>query len=141
MSYTKDQNDALVALALKLSALNIRGTLSHIEAGPIVTTYYFNLGADIPIARVLKAEEDLALAVGAPSVLITRKGAQIAIAIPNKTKETVSFDKSLHNLFVCNSRLPIMLGNNTRGLDCAIDLAESPHILIAGSTGAGKSVL
>ncbi len=141
MSYTKDQNDALVALALKLSALNIRGTLSHIEAGPIVTTYYFNLGADIPIARVLKAEEDLALAVGAPSVLITRKGAQIAIAIPNKVRGVVSYDKCLHSIMQDSKQLlPVMLGVDVKGTERSIDLVESPHILIAGSTGAGKSV-
>jgi DNA segregation ATPase FtsK/SpoIIIE, S-DNA-T family len=141
MSYTPEQNDSLVALALKLSALNIRGTLDRLEAGPIVTTYYFNLGADIPIARVLKAEEDLALAVGAPSVLITRKGAQIAIAIPNRTKETISFDSCLHNLFSTTHRLPVILGANTRGQYTSLDLTDSPHILVAGSTGAGKSVL
>src|ERR1700690_4376526 len=130
MSYTPEQNDSLVALALKLSALNIRGTLSHIEAGPIVTTYYFNLGADIPIARVLKAEEDLALAVGAPSVLITRKGAQIAIAIPNKAKTTVSYDACLHSVMQSGDKiLPIILGANTKGEFKTIDLVESPHIL------------
>src|SRR5271163_4236541 len=108
-------------LAMKLSALRINCKFSHLEAGPIVTTYYLHLGADVPIAKILKSEEDMALAVGAPSVLITRKGAQIAIAIPNKTKDTVSFDGSLHNLFISTGNLPIMLGCNTRGLECSID--------------------
>src|ERR1700690_2534553 len=116
MSYTPEQNDSLVALALKLSALNIRGTLDRLEAGPIVTTYYFNLGADIPIARGLKAEEDLALAVGAPRVLITRKGAQIAIAIPNKDRTQVLYDTCLHEIMQgCTDTLPIMLGLDTKG--------------------------
>src|SRR5271167_3041815 len=138
---TPEQQQVVMNLAMKLTALRINCKFSHLEAGPIVTTYYLHLGADVPIAKILKSEEDMALAVGAPSVLITRKGAQIAIAIPNKHKETVNFDKSLHNLFASNSSLPILLGVDAKGGESFLDLAESPHILIAGSTGAGKSVL
>ena len=141
MNLTEEQARTFALLSLKLGALNIRGTLDSVETGPIVSTYYMNLGADIPISKILKAEEDLALAVGAPSLLVSRIGGKIAIAIPNKTKSTISFDLCLHHLFICNSKLPIMLGVNTRGLANSIDLTESPHILIAGSTGAGKSVL
>ena len=145
MNITDEQARIFANLSLKLGALNIRGTLDNVEAGPIVSTYYMTLGADIPIAKILKAEEDLALAVGAPSVLISRLGAQIAIAIPNKSKIEVSFDKSLHSIFMDNAsskfKLPVLLGESTKGIPTAIDLADSPHILIAGSTGAGKSVL
>lgn len=138
---TPEQVETLRALALKMSALRITGTFLALESGPIVSTYYFTLGAKIPIAKIMKAEEDLALAVGAPSVLISRLGAKIAIAIPNKAKATVDFDVCLHKLFSCDSRLPVMLGVDTRGNSASIDLADSPHILMAGSTGAGKSVL
>jgi len=139
---TSEQATTFGALAIKLAALRITGSLSHVEAGPIVSTYYLNLGSDIPIAKILKAEEDLALAVGAPSVLITRLGAQIAIAIPNKTKTVVSFDSCLHNIMQGSRQiLPIMLGVDTKGNPHTLDLIESPHILMAGSTGAGKSVL
>jgi DNA segregation ATPase FtsK/SpoIIIE, S-DNA-T family len=141
MSITDDQAKVFANLSIKLAALNIRGTLDKVEAGPIVSTYYMTLAADIPIAKILKAEEDLALAVGAPSVLITRLGTQIAIAIPNKTKDTISFDMCLHQLFKEKHKLGIMLGVDTRGKPTSIDLADSPHILIAGSTGAGKSIL
>jgi S-DNA-T family DNA segregation ATPase FtsK/SpoIIIE len=136
-----EQARVILALSAKLGALNIRGTLANIEAGPIVTTYYFNLAADIPIAKVMKAEEDLALAVGVAAVLISRTGGKIAIAIPNKHKELVSYDSCLHTLMHSDFRLPIMLGVNTNGEPALIDLIDSPHILIAGSTGAGKSVL
>lgn len=139
--YTPEQATTIMNLALKLSALKIISTFSHLESGPVVTTYYMKLDAGVPIAKILKAEEDLALAVGAPSVLITRLGAQIAIAIPNKLKTIVDFDKSLHALFSSKYRLPILLGVDTKGQDQSIDLTESPHILIAGSTGSGKSVL
>ena len=145
MPLTQEQATVFSQLALKLSALHINASFESAEAGPIVTTYYMRLGADVPIAKIMRAEEDLALAVGAPSVLITRKGASIAIAIPNKEKSIVSFDKCLHNLLAWSDkdkwRLPIILGENTKGIPSYIELTESPHILIAGSTGAGKSVL
>ena len=142
MELTKDQAETLANILLKLGALNISATPTIVEAGPIVSTYYFKLGADVPIAKILKAEEDLALAVGAPSVLITRSGGQIAIAIPNSIKEEVSYDRCLHELMcLSNCNLPIMLGVDTRGKPKFLELTDCPHTLIAGSTGGGKSVL
>src|ERR1700692_933933 len=139
---TPEQQQTVMNLAMKLTALRINCKFSHLESGPIVTTYYLHLGADVPIAKILKSEEDMALAVGAPSVLITRKGAQIAIAIPNKEKSLVSYDQCLHSIMQDTKQmLPVMLGVDVRGTERSIDLVESPHILIAGSTGAGKSVL
>lgn len=140
--YTPEQATTIMNLALKLSALKITSTFSHLESGPVVTTYYMKLDAGVPIAKILKAEEDLALAVGAPTVLITRLGAQIAIAIPNKSKSIVDFDLCLHSIMENpRHKLPVMLGVDTKGRAMSIGLEESPHILIAGSTGAGKSVL
>lgn len=142
MPLNQEQATVFSQLALKLSALRINIAFESAESGPIVTTYYMRLGADVPIAKIMRAEEDLALAVGAPSVLITRKGASIAIAIPNKERTVVSYDSCLHSLMRdTNCNLPIMLGVDTKGIEKHIDLIDSPHILIAGSTGAGKSVL
>lgn len=141
MTFTPEQIQVIASLSLKLSALKITASPLRVEAGPIVTTYYYQLGSDIPIVKILKAEEDLALAVGAPSVLISRIGADIAIAIPNKIKTTVDYDKCLHSMFLENNyKLPVILGVSTRGIYQGLDLTKSPHILIAGSTGAGKSV-
>lgn len=132
-------------LVLKLGGLGIKAAFSKVEEGPIVTTYYYRLAHDFPIARILKAEEDVALGCGVDSVLISREGGEIAIAIPNKHKTTVSFDSCLHSLFTdpkySSFKLPIILGVNTRGNPAVLDLWDAPHILIAGSTGAGKSVL
>lgn len=142
MTLTNEQASIIALLALKLGALRISADIQKVEPGPIVTTYYYNLGADVPISKILKAEEDLALAVGAPSVLISRHGGSIAIAIPNKEKSIVDYDKCLHSIMqATNHKLPIMLGVDTRGIAQSLDLTESPHILIAGSTGGGKSVL
>lgn len=138
---TPDQQTTIGGLAIKLAALSIATKFLRLQPGPIVTTYYFELSASTPIAKIMKAEEDLALAVHAPSVLITRLGGEIAIAIPNKQKEIVSYDNVLHSLMHSNHKLPIMVGVDTQGIPASIDLTESPHILIAGSTGGGKSVL
>jgi S-DNA-T family DNA segregation ATPase FtsK/SpoIIIE len=142
MELTPDQASTISLLIKKLGALNINGAFKSVESGPIVSTYYFTLGADVPIAKILKAEEDLALAVGAPSVLVSRIGGQIAIAIPNKEKSIVSYDLCVHKLLTTSKyKLPIMLGVDTRGNPATIDLTDCPHMLIAGSTGGGKSVL
>ena len=141
MQATPEQLQTIHSMLLKLGALKITTAFTHFDPGPIVTTYYFTLDASIPIAKIMKAEEDIALAVGAPSVLISRLGAQIAIAIPNKEKTIVSYDKCLHWLFSSNAKLPIILGVDTKGNPASIDLTESPHVLMAGSTGGGKSVL
>lgn len=137
---TEEQAATFARLSMKLGALNIRGILNNLEVGPIVSTYYLTLDVDIPIAKIMKAEEDMALAVGAPSVLITRKEGEIAIAIPNKDKQIVNFDLCIHELYKSKHHLPFMLGVNTRGNPVSMDLVDSPHVLIAGSTGAGKSV-
>lgn len=142
MQPTPEQLQTISSLILKLGALRITTQFDHFDSGPIVTTYYFSLAADIPVAKILRAEEDLALAVGAPSVLVSRLGAQIAIAIPNKEKAIVDYDKCLHSLMLdTNCKLPIILGVDTKGNPVHLDLVESPHILMAGSTGGGKSVL
>lgn len=141
MENTPEQIQTIAFLVMKLGALNIRTNFSHFDTGPIVTTYYFSLHASIPVAKILKAEEDLALAVGAPSVLISRLGDKIAIAIPNKTKQVVDYDRCLHSLMLTSHKLPIILGVDVTGIPQSCDLTLSPHILIAGSTGGGKSVL
>lgn len=139
---TTEQGVIFAQIAIKLKALNIAGSLLGAEAGPIVTTYYLSLDSSTPIAKILKAEEDIALATQSASVLITRKEGKIAIAIPNKERQIVSFDDCLHSIMQdCNTKLPILLGVDTKGVEKHIDLTELPHILLAGSTGAGKSVL
>jgi S-DNA-T family DNA segregation ATPase FtsK/SpoIIIE len=141
MELNQEQANIMGRIAVKLGALKITGAFTRVEQGPIVTTYYYKLGMDTPIAKINKAEEDLALACEVPSVLIQRIGGEVAIAIPNKIKEIVAYDACIHHLMQSNFQLPILLGVDTKGRPTIIDLLESPHILMAGSTGGGKSVL
>ncbi len=143
---TPEQTRNLANLSLKLSGLGIRGAgFKRIEEGPVVTSYYFSLGPSTPIAKIMNKEEDFALSCEVESCLISREGGEIAIAIPNRVRTIVDFDKCLYSLATsdtCKSmKLPIMLGVNTVGKEAVIDLTEQPHMLIAGQTGGGKSVL
>jgi S-DNA-T family DNA segregation ATPase FtsK/SpoIIIE len=130
-------------LAIKLGALGVGAKYLRSEEGPVVTTYYFSLSLEIPLAKVLNKSEDLALAVGVESLLIFRKGGEIAIEIPNNDRRIVGFDNCLFELFKTQPMpvLPVMLGVDSHGKSFNLDLVEQPHVLIAGSTGGGKSIL
>jgi S-DNA-T family DNA segregation ATPase FtsK/SpoIIIE len=99
----------------------------------------------VPIAKIITKEEDIAISIGVESVLISRKGGEIAIAVPNADRQIVPFDRCLFDIITspksANMKLPLMLGVDTFGKSAAIDLVDQPHVLIAGSTGGGKSVL
>lgn len=131
-------------IAGKLWGLGIKATYLRTEIGPIVTTFYYSLPFDLPISRILNKEEDIAISTGVENALITRQGGEIAIALPNSSRNIVTFDRCLFSLRNSDNHklhLPIMLGTNTLGIPAFIDLVEQPHMLIAGATGSGKSVL
>lgn len=131
-------------IALKLMGLGIKAIYLRTELGPVVTSFYYSLPFDLPIAKIMNKSEDIAISCGVESVLITRKGGEIAIAIPRVPRDVVSFDKCLYELRkpeYAKLKLPIMLGTDTLGNPQFIDLIDQPHMLIAGATGGGKSVL
>lgn len=132
-------------LGAKINGLKIRATyLSYFE-GPVVSTYYFKLNWDQPISKILKAEEDFAIACGVEAVVITRQSDKIAIEVPNLDRKIIQFQDCLYNMMTSQEAramaLPILLGVDTYGNNKYLDLKEQPHMLIAGSTGGGKSVL
>lgn len=137
---------AVVArLSAKINGLKIRATYLSYYEGPVVSTYYFKLNWDQPIAKILKAEEDFAIACGVEAVVITRQGDKIAIEVPNRERKLIEFTDCLFNMMTSQEArgmaLPLLLGVDTYGNNKYLDLATQPHVLIAGSTGGGKSVL
>lgn len=133
-------------IMLKLHGLGIKtAQFQRAVFGPVVSTLYYKLGFDVPISRILNKSEDIAIACNAEAVMIFRKGAEIAIEIPNKERKIVSFDTCLYHMMTKEEfnkmTIPIMLGVDTYGNPFNMDLVEQPHILVAGSTGGGKSVL
>jgi S-DNA-T family DNA segregation ATPase FtsK/SpoIIIE len=137
------EQQLIARLAIKLGGLGIEAKYLRTESGPVVSTMYYQLGLDTPLSKILNRSEDIALSLGVESVLVFRKGAEIAIEIPNNDRQIVGFDTCLYELYKAKSLpvLPIMLGVDSHGKSFNLDLIEQPHILVAGSTGGGKSIL
>lgn len=128
----------------KLKALGITGKVVNIVEGPIVSAFHIQLHSSIPLSKILNKSEDFALAAGCEKVLIQRVGSEIIIFAANKERRDVDFKDTL-NFIMTNEKtkkaiLPIPLGVDYTGVHSFIDLVECPHILLAGSTGSGKSV-
>lgn len=143
MTESVHNQELVKRLAIKLGALGISVKYLRSEEGPVVTTYYFQLGLDTPLAKIINKSEDLALAANVESILVFRKVGEVAIEIPNADRRIVGFDTCLFQLFQEKPMpvLPVMLGVDSHGKNFNLDLVEQPHVLIAGSTGGGKSIL
>ena len=141
------EKQLLIRIQAKLIGLGVTAKFAYKTTGPVVSTFYYNLDYSIPIAKILKKEEDIAIAAGVSRVLITREEDKIAISIPNPVRETVTFDSCIYTMMQEQAKpetrkaLPLLLGVNTYGKVSSLDLVDQPHVLIAGSTGVGKSIL
>jgi S-DNA-T family DNA segregation ATPase FtsK/SpoIIIE len=122
----------------------VEGTVVQIHPGPVVTTYEFKPDAGVKYSRITGLADDLCLAMQAESVLIDRIPGKstVGIQIPSPHRETISLRELLESeaYIRSTSRLSIALGKTIHGEPFVSDLATMPHLLIAGSTGAGKSV-
>lgn len=129
----------------KLKGLGVSGvTIGTPQIGPIVTGYPLNLSNSTSIKKILSKTEDIALSLAVESIDIRRISGELIVFVPNKDRKIIDFKDALYWYLkdekVAKMRLPILLGMDYMGHNSAIDLAEQPHILIAGSTGSGKSV-
>ncbi|HRI03780.1 MAG TPA: DNA translocase FtsK 4TM domain-containing protein [Pyrinomonadaceae bacterium] len=132
-------------LAVKTGEFNVGGRVVNISKGPVVTTYEFKPDAGVKYSRVTGLVDDLCLALKAESIRIDRipGKAYVGIEVPNSKRETIflrdviespKFGKESPSL------LTLALGKTIDGVNYVADLAKMPHLLIAGATGAGKSV-
>lgn len=140
-------NEALTEnkIRRKLESLGCRiDRIYEPEVGSAVTAYPIKLSLDTPINKVLNKEEDIALAIGATSITIQRIENKVVIFVPNEDRTIIKFYDALYWLLrdeeAKNMELPILLGQDFHGNPSCIDLSSQPHLLIAGSTGSGKSV-
>jgi len=128
----------------KLKAMKIYASIIDIIDGPIVTVYKLQLNSSVPISKILNKEEDFALAAGVEKVLIQRNGATIDVYVANTQRKDVDFKHTLNFIMTDEKAkkavLPIPLGVDFAGVNSFIELVDCPHILLAGSTGSGKSV-
>ena len=122
----------------------VAGSVVQIHPGPVVTTFEFKPDAGVKYSKVTGLADDLCLAMQAESVLIDRIPGKstVGIQIPNRTREQISLRELLESdvYLRSTSKLTIALGKTIHGEPYVADLAAMPHLLIAGSTGAGKSV-
>ena len=136
--------EAAKLLEEKCREFSVEGSVVQIHPGPVVTTYEFKPDAGVKYNRITSLAEDLCLAMRAESILIDRIPGKstVGIQIPNATREAISLRELLESDTYTRSasRLTMALGKTINGEPMVSDLATMPHLLIAGSTGAGKSV-
>ena len=131
-------------LAEKCKEFNVTGQIKHICPGPVVTTYEFKPDPGVKYSRVTGLVDDLCLALKAESIRIDRMPGKphVGIEVPNPQRETIHLRAVIESrpFRESASKLTIALGKTIDGLNYVADLAKMPHLLIAGATGAGKSV-
>jgi S-DNA-T family DNA segregation ATPase FtsK/SpoIIIE len=131
-------------LVEKCGEFKVNGQVVQINPGPMVTTYEFKPDASVKYSRVAGLGDDLCLAMRAESILIERMAGKstIGIQVPNHDRETIHLRDVVESetFAKAKSRLTLAMGKDINGRIVTADLAGMPHVLIAGSTGSGKSV-
>jgi S-DNA-T family DNA segregation ATPase FtsK/SpoIIIE len=128
----------------KYGEFDVRGQVTQINPGPVVTTFEFKPEAGIKYSRVTGLSDDLCLALRAESILIERMAGKstVGIQVPNRERETIWLREVVESqeFLGGKSKLTLALGKDINGRIVTADLNTMPHLLIAGSTGSGKSV-
>jgi S-DNA-T family DNA segregation ATPase FtsK/SpoIIIE len=136
--------DGARLLEEKCREFSVEGTVVQIHPGPVVTTYEFKPDAGVKYSKITGLADDLCLAMQAESVIIDRIPGKstVGIQIPNANREQISLRELLESDAYKRSasKLTLAMGKTIHGEPFLSDLATMPHLLIAGSTGAGKSV-
>ena len=131
-------------LVEKCAEFDVRGQVVQINPGPMVTTFEFKPEAGVKYSRVTGLADDLCLAMRAESILIERMPGKstVGIQVPNHERETIHLRDVIESetFAKARSRLTLSMGKDINGRIVTADLASMPHVLIAGSTGSGKSV-
>ncbi len=134
-----------VRVKSKFQEFNVLGSVVQINPGPVVTTFEFKPEAGIKYSRITTLTEDLCLGLQAESILIERIPGKptVGIEVPNTKRDVISLRQILESdeFQSSASRLTISLGKDINGRIKVAALDSMPHLLIAGSTGAGKSVM
>jgi S-DNA-T family DNA segregation ATPase FtsK/SpoIIIE len=140
--------EALLAKAAKLSDVlkefGVRGRVKEVRPGPVITLFEMEPAPGVKSSRVISLADDIARSMSAKSArvaVVPGKNA-IGIELPNDDRDTVYLRTLLQSDAYTGSRasLPMALGEDIGGVPTVVDLAKMPHLLIAGTTGSGKSV-
>jgi S-DNA-T family DNA segregation ATPase FtsK/SpoIIIE len=141
----QELKEIAVRIKAKFEEFNVLGSVVQINPGPVVTTFELKPEAGIKYSRITTLTEDLCLGLQAESILIERIPGKptVGIEVPNTRREIISLRQILESEEFRNSpsRLTISLGKDINGRIKVASLESMPHLLIAGSTGSGKSVM
>jgi DNA segregation ATPase FtsK/SpoIIIE, S-DNA-T family len=131
-------------LTEKYAEFEVHGQITQINPGPVVTTFEFKPEAGIKYSRITNLSDDLCLALKAESILIERMAGKstVGIQVPNREREIIWLRENIESqeFMGSKSKMTMAMGKDINGRIVTADLAGMPHLLIAGSTGAGKSV-
>jgi S-DNA-T family DNA segregation ATPase FtsK/SpoIIIE len=131
-------------LAEKCKEFSVTGHIHHISPGPVVTTFEFKPDPGIKYSRVVGLADDLCLALKAESIRIDRIPGKstVGIEVPNAHREKIVLREVIESSKFrdSESKLTVALGKTINGEEYIADMTKMPHLLIAGATGAGKSV-
>jgi S-DNA-T family DNA segregation ATPase FtsK/SpoIIIE len=141
----QELKDTAARIKSKFQEFNVLGSVVQINPGPVVTTFEFKPEAGIKYNRITALTEDLCLGLQAESILIERIPGKptVGIEVPNTRRELIALRQMLESdeFAQSHSRLTIPLGKDINGRIRMAALDAMPHLLIAGSTGSGKSVM
>lgn len=129
----------------KLKQFNINAQIINVLKGPVVDTFELKLGEGVQVSKVTNRTDDLSLALMGASIRMVypmRGKSTIGIEVPRNPRDVIYLDEVLKSPMFNNPsfKLPIAMGKDAYGDAAVIDLAATPHLLVAGTTGAGKSV-
>jgi len=131
-------------LTEKYAEFDVLGQVTQINPGPVVTTFEYKPEAGVKYSRITNLTEDLCLALKAESILVERMAGKstVGIQVPNRDREIIWLRENIESteFLGSKSKLTLALGKDINGRIAVADLATMPHLLIAGSTGTGKSV-
>ncbi len=140
-----EQELRALALEDKLQKFGINGKVVNMSVGPVVTLFEYQPDSDIKLSKILTLEDDLAMAMQALSIRILAPipgTSVVGFEVSNSTRCDVLLSDVMHSndYKKFSGTLPIVFGQNITGEPVVVDLAKMPHLLVAGSTGSGKSV-
>jgi DNA segregation ATPase FtsK/SpoIIIE, S-DNA-T family len=131
-------------LTEKYAEFDITGQVTQINPGPVVTTFEYKPEAGIKYSRITNLTDDLCLALKAESILVERMAGKstVGIQVPNREREIIWLRENIESseFIGSKSKVTLALGKDINGRIVTADLKSMPHLLIAGSTGTGKSV-
>ncbi len=129
----------------KFEEFGVRGSVNQINPGPVVTTFEFKPDRGVKYSKIVNLSEDLCLALECESVLVERIPGRptVGIEVPNKKREVISLREVVDSPSFRQSKsmLTFALGKDINGRIHCADLGDMPHLLVAGQTGSGKSVM